>query len=264
MARLGDLGQGLLARPALLPREGDEQAAVRGHERITGLEHLHLLGAGGEVLQRKVDTDGADALAAALDRRHVAGHHRAGVQVGLEHPVEALLDRQRVVAVLRPRLVRLVLERREVELAGQPLGPEGEPTVLVAQQAAADVARVATERVRLERDPRAEQVGIAHGEALGHRDAAGAIARLVGLHRAREAVRQRLRAARLGVEARGLGRDQLGHLAVDGVALGGRRDLDGDRGKGDHGERDAGQDQEKKAGAQRAHARGREGVHTSY
>ena len=105
---------------------------------------------------------------------------------------------------------------------------------------------------------------MALGEALGHRDAARAIARRVGLDRGREAVRERLRAARLGVEARGLGGDELGHLAVDGVALGGRRDLDGDGGQRDHGERDDGQDQEEQAGAQRAHARGREVSHTSY
>ena len=61
---------------------------------------------------------------------------------------------------------------------------------------------------------------MALGVALRDGDAARAIARLVGLDGGREAVRERLGALRLGVEARGLLGDELGHLAVDGVLLG--------------------------------------------
>ena len=59
-------------------------------------------------------------------------------------------------------------------------------------------------------------------------------------------------------------RDELGHLAVYGFALRGRRDLHGNGGQRDHGERDDGQDLDKKAGAQRADARKREPSHTSH
>jgi hypothetical protein len=107
----------------------------------------------------------APTRAAAPDRRDVAGHHRAGLEIGLEHAVEALLRRQDVVVVVVPGLAGLVLPRGEVEIAFQALGPDGEAAVFVAAHAVVDVARVGPERVGLERGPGAEQVGMALGEA---------------------------------------------------------------------------------------------------
>ena len=77
-------------------------------------------------------------------------------------------------------------------------------------------------------------------------------------------VRERLRAPRLTVEARGLALDELGLVAVYGFTLRGRRDLHGNGGHRDHGQRDDGQDLYQEAGAQRADPRKREPSHTSY
>ena len=204
--------------------ERDQQAAVGRHERVARVEHLHALDARVEVAQREVDAGRADALAAALDRGHVGRHHHARVQVRLEHAVEALLDWQRVVLVLRPRLVRRVLERRQVQVALQALGPEGEPAVAVTERAVIDVRGVVgAERVGLEGHPGAEHVGVADRDALDHLRGARAVALGVALDGVDERVRERLRAPHLTVEACRLALDELGLVAVDGLTLRRRR-----------------------------------------
>ena len=221
--RRGDL-PGLLARPALLRREGDEQAAVGGHERVAGVEHLDRLDAGVEVAQREVDAGDADALAAALDRRRRSWssscRSRGRARACRRSPSRPAACSSRPSS---HGLSGRVLERGQVELAVQALGPDREAAVVVAEHAAADVAGVAarTRSARTRPTCRAGR-GCATANRLVTATPRARSCVVVGLDGGARSCASAC-ALRASASKRAASRrDQLGHLAVDGVALRGR------------------------------------------
>ena len=259
LAALGGLGGnadvlgGLLAGPPLVGGEGDERAGRRGDERVAAVEHLDGLGLLVQRVERHVDAGHADGGAVALDGRRVGGHHRAAVEVRVEHDVTGGLEGLDVVVVVGPGVAGLVLEGLDLQRPVDPLRPHGEAALGVTECLDAGVVGVtAVEGVRLEGRPRAEQLGAAFGEAADDGAAVLARDRRIGLERGGEVLGGGHVGARPAVEAVGLAADELAHLAVDGLALGAGGGGHGDGGERGDREGDDGEDLEQEPRSHRA------------